>query len=560
MEQPKAKKIGDKLLERGLITPEQLRIALEIQKSTSRLLGQVLVDIGFVNENELASLLSRDMDSMHLPSLEGYSVDPEALRLVAKKVAQELKVMPLGVSDDEFTVAVIDPFDIVTVDELRRLSRKSIKTLVASEGEILKAVDFWYSEKEDVVKELVANALAAVEMGAGGPAGEEPPLIKLVNHILLMGMKDGATDVHLEPEKNAVLVRYRIDGIMHVWEVLPKRLERSIISRFKVMANLDISESRLPQDGRAEFRFGSRLLDLRVSVFPTSQGENVVIRILDRTRLLTRIDELGFSEDNRFILRRLISKHQGIVLVTGPTGSGKTTTLYAALMEVSSPKINIMTIEDPIEYDLPFIRQSQVNPRAGFTFESGLRSILRQDPDVILVGEIRDGETLEVSMHSALTGHLVLTTIHTNSAVGAIPRLNQLGAPPHILGSSLIGIVSQRLIRKVCPECAEPYLPTAAQENLIRTNLQGVVELPEKMVLRKGQGCARCKQEGYTGRLAIGEIIEMDDELYTRILNSTSEDVLLAHLKAKGYRTIYQDGLMKVLSGLTTFEELNRVI
>jgi type II secretory ATPase GspE/PulE/Tfp pilus assembly ATPase PilB-like protein len=295
-------------------------------------------------------------------------------------------------------------------------------------------------------------------------------------------------------------------------------------------------------------------------VFPTSQGENVVIRILDRTRLLTRIDELGFSEDNRTILRRLISKHQGIVLVTGPTGSGKTTTLYAALMEVSSPKINIMTIEDPIEYDLPFIRQSQVNPRAGFTFDSGLRSILRQDPDVILVGEIRDGETLEVSMHSALTGHLVLTTIHTNSAVGAIPRLHQLGAPPHILGSSLIGIVSQRLIRKVCPECAEPYQPSAAQENLIRTNLQGLVALPEKIVLRKGQGCARCKQEGYTGRLAIGEIIEMDDELYTRILNSTSEDVLLAHLKAKGYRTIYQDGLMKVLNGLTTFEELNRVI
>jgi len=560
MEPARTKKIGDRLLEKGLITPEQLKIALEIQKSTSRLLGEILVDLGFVDENELASILSQDIDSMHIPSLEGYPIDHEALRLVPKNLAQELKVMPLSLSNGELTVAVIDPFDIVTVDELRKVTQKSIRTMVSSENEILKAIDFWYGEKEDVLKDMVANALAAVEMGGGGVAVEEPPLIKLVNQILLTGMKDGATDIHIEPEKNAVLVRYRIDGIMHVWEVLPKRLERSIISRFKVMANLDISESRLPQDGRAEFHFGSRLLDLRVSVFPTSQGENVVIRVLDRSKLVTRIDELGFSDDTRTILRRLIQKHQGIILVTGPTGSGKTTTLYASLLEISSPKINIMTIEDPIEYDLPFIRQSQINPRAGFKFATGLRSILRQDPDVILVGEIRDSETLEVSMHASLTGHLVLSTIHTNSAVGAIPRLIHLGAPKHILASSLIGIISQRLIRKVCPECGEYYKPSSEDEEIIRKNLEGIIDLPSEIVLKKGKGCERCKQEGYFGRLAIGEIIEIDHDLYLMILNGASEDDILNQLKSKGYRTIYQDGLLKVLNGITTIEELNRVI
>ena len=560
MEQGKPKKIGDRLLEKGLITPEQLKIALEIQKSTSRLLGEVFVDLGFVDENELAYLLSQDMEAIHIPTLEGYPIDHEALRVIPKKVAQELKVMPLALSNDELTVAVTDPFDIVTVDELRRISQKRILTMVSSESEILKAVDFWYAEKEDLLKDILANALAAVEMGGGGAAVEEPPLIKLVNHILLMGMKDGATDIHIEPEKNAVLVRYRVDGIMHVWEVLPKRLERSIISRFKVMANLDISESRLPQDGRAEFRFGSRLLDLRVSVFPTSQGENVVIRVLDRTRLVTRIDELGFSEDTRSVLRRLIQKNQGIILVSGPTGSGKTTTLYAALLEISSPKINIMTIEDPIEYDLPFIRQSQTNPRAGFKFATGLRSILRQDPDVILVGEIRDSETLEVSMHSALTGHLVLSTIHTNSAVGAIPRLNHLGAPSHILASSLVGIISQRLVRKICPQCREPYKPSKDEEEIIRKDLKDVVNVPPQIMLQRGKGCERCKQEGYLGRLAIGEIIEVDHDLYALILNQASEDDIFNHLKSKGHRTIYQDGLIKVLKGYTTFEELTRVI
>jgi len=560
MEKNRAKKIGDRLIEKGLITPEQLKIALEIQKATSRLLGEILVDLGFVNENELASILSRDMEATHIPSLEGYPIDQEALQLVPQKLAQELKVIPLALSDNELTVAVTNPFDIITVDELRKVTRKNIRTVVSSETEILKAIDFWYAEREDVLKELIGSALAAVEIGGVGTAVEEPPLIKLVNHILLTGMKDGATDIHIEPEKNAVLVRYRIDGILRIWNVLPKRLERSIISRFKVMANLDISESRLPQDGRADFRFAGRLLDLRVSIFPTSQGENVVVRILDRSRLATRIDELGFADDTRVILRRLINRHLGILLVTGPTGSGKTTTLYASLLEISSPKINIMTIEDPIEYELPFIRQSQINPRAGFTFATGLRSILRQDPDVILVGEIRDSETLEVAMHAALTGHLVLSTIHTNSAVGVIPRMIHLGAPPSILASSLIGAISQRLVRKICPECVEPYQPNAQEKELIQSYLEKLSFPPQKLTLRKGKGCERCKGEGYLGRLAIAEVFEVDHDLFMLILNHASEDDIFTHLRSRGYRTIYEDGLLKVFQGITTLEELARVV
>ena len=285
----------------------------------------------------------------------------------------------------------------------------------------------------------------------------------------------------------------------------------------------------------------------------------MVVRILDRSKLVARIDELGFSEETRADLRRLVHHHQGIILVTGPTGSGKTTTLYAALMEMSTPKINIMTIEDPIEYDLPFIRQSQVNLRAGFKFSTGLRSILRQDPDVILVGEIRDGETLEVSMHAALTGHLVLSTIHTNSAVGAVARMRHLGAPSHILGSSLLGIISQRLVRKICPECSEPYTPNDEQQAFIREHLNGIDGVPAELTLYKGAGCDRCKQVGYTGRLAIGEIIQIDEPLYRLILKDAPENELLDYLRSQGYRTIYQDGLLKALNGITTIEELARV-
>lgn len=555
------KRLGERLVEQGLITPEQLRIALELQKRTSRLLGEILLDMGFVEESAVSSLFSRDMGATYMASLEGISVDPEALRQVPKGWASEHKVLPLSLEEQEITVAIADPFDVVAVDELRRLTGKRVRTVGAGETDILRAIEFWYAGDLETVSEILRRALEVVRGGGGVLGPEEAPLIRLVNHMITMAVKDSATDIHIEPERNAVLVRFRVDGIMRVWEILPKELERPLVSRFKVMANLDISESRLPQDGRAEFRFGSRVLDMRVSVYPTSQGENVVARLLDRSKLVTRIDELGFDQDFREVFRRVLKHHQGIILVTGPTGSGKTTTLYASLLEITSPQINVMTIEDPIEYDLPFIRQSQINPRAQFTFAKGLRSILRQDPDVILVGEIRDQETLEISMQAALTGHLVLSTLHTNSALGAIPRLLHMGAPPHILASSLIGVVSQRLLRRVCPECSDYQEATPQELDFLAAEapelLQGGASI---LKLPKEKGCAHCKGDGYTGRFAVGEIVEMDRNLQQMIHERASEESMTRSLKERGYRTILQDALKKVVQGRTTMGEVRRVL
>jgi len=555
------KKLGERLLEQGLLNPEQLRIALELQKRTSRLLGEILLDLGFVDEAAVSSLFSKDLGTSFLASLEGISVDPEALRLVPKTWALEHRVLPLSLEDNEIVVAMADPFDVVAVDDLRKMTGKRVRTVGAPETDILRAAEFWYAGEVETVQDLLRQATEMVRTGGGAVGFEEAPLIRLVNHMITMAVKDSATDIHVEPEKNAVLVRFRVDGILRVWEILPKELERPIVSRFKVMANLDISESRLPQDGRAEFRFGSRLLDLRVSVYPTSQGENVVARILDRSKLVTRIDELGFSEGFRAIFRRMLRRNQGIILVTGPTGSGKTTTLYASLLEIASPQINVMTIEDPIEYDLPLIRQSQINPRAQFTFARGLRSILRQDPDVILVGEIRDPETLEISMQAALTGHLVLSTLHTNSALGAIPRLLHMGAPPHILASSLIGVVSQRLLRKICPECSTYEEATPEEVNFLLEHVPEALEkAPRPLTLKRKRGCARCKGEGYSGRFAVGEIVEIDRKLQHMIHERASEEQMLDVMAEKGHLTILQDALLRVLEGRTTIEEVRRVL
>lgn len=555
------KKLGERLVEQGLLTPEQLRIALELQKRTSRLLGEILLDLGFVEESAVSSLFSKDVGTSYLASLEGVSVDPEALAVVPKSFALEHKLIPLSLEEQEMTVATADPFDVLAVDELRRMTGKRVRTVGAGESDILRAIEFWYAGQADTVQEILRQAMEVARGGGGMLGPEEAPLIRLVNHIVTMAVKDSATDVHIEPERNAVLVRFRVDGILRVWEILPKELERAMVSRFKVMANLDISESRLPQDGRAEFRFGNRVLDMRVSVYPTSQGESVVARILDRSKLVTRIDELGFDSDFRQMFRRMLGRHQGIILVTGPTGSGKTTTLYASLMEITSPQINVMTIEDPIEYDLPFIRQSQINPRAQFTFARGLRSILRQDPDVILVGEIRDQETLEISMQAALTGHLVLSTLHTNSALGAIPRLLHMGAPPHILASSLIGVVSQRLLRRVCPECSVMENATDEELAILEENVpEALRSLGAEVLLPRERGCPHCRGEGYAGRFAVGEIVEVDGGLQHLIHERASEEAMTQVLRGRGYRTTRQDALLRVLEGRTTLKEVRRVI
>jgi type IV pilus assembly protein PilB len=555
-EQKFPEKLGDLLLKKGLITHEQLKIALDIQKSTHKLLGEILVDLGFVDQNTISSILSHNLGIQYLASLEDIVPDPQALSLVPQEVATAHKVIPLHLEGNTLTVVVADPFDIVAVDTLRRLTGKSINTVVAPEGEIIKAIDLWYAETEKF-EELVKRATELV--GTAELRVEEPPIIKLVNYIIVTGIKKRATDIHIEPEKNTVIIRYRIDGILHVWTLLPKNLCNSIVSRVKIMSGLDISETRIPQDGRISFFFAGRQIDLRVSTYPTAEGENVVLRILDKSKLITKIEMLGYSKYQLEIFRRLLHKTYGMVLVTGPTGCGKTTTLYAALLEINSTQLNIMTVEDPIEYELPFIRQSQVNPKAGFTFAKGLRAILRQDPDIIMVGEIRDLETLEIAIHAALTGHLVLSTLHTNDAVAAIARLIYMGASKYVLASALAGVIAQRLVRVICPYCKEAYTPSEHDREYLSSHLPSEM-LPSEIVLYKGKGCEKCNHTGFLGRTVISEIFEVTPEVYEAIIKGTDETEIKALLSHQNFVSMLQDGLLKALAGITTIEEVWRVI
>jgi len=550
------KRLGDILLEKGLITEEQLNIALQVQKSTKRLLGDILIFLGFIDQAQISSVLSTEFGVQYFNSLSDIVPDPEALKLIPQEFAQKFKVVPLHVEDDKLTVIVDDPFNVTVIDELKKLTDKTIITAVAPIEEIEQAIDNWYTDKLDI-DSLIQSALES--LGTATVEVEEPPIIKLVNYIISTAIKRRATDIHIEPEKNAVVLRYRVDGILHVVDLFPKDLGRVITTRIKIISGLDISESRIPQDGRANFIFAGRSIDLRVSTFPINEGENIVLRILDKSKLVSKVEALGFSEKQVSIFRKLLNKKYGIILVTGPTGSGKTTTLYAALLEVNSTKVNIMTIEDPIEYELPFIRQSQINEKAGFDFAKGLRSILRQDPDIIMVGEIRDEETISVATHAALTGHLVLSTLHTNSALAAIPRLKYMGISSNILASALGGVIAQRLVRLICPYCKEEYEATPEEIKLIEEQLPDFTR-GETISLAKGKGCDRCNFTGFMGRTAISEVFEVDKEIARAIEKNLDDNEINKLIIKKGFITMAQDGIMKALEKITSLDEVMRVV
>ncbi len=554
-EKPK-KRLGDILIEKGLITEEQLKIALQIQKSTKRLLGDILIFLGFIDQGQLSSVLSSEFGVQYFDSLTNVVPDNDALKLVPIDFAKKFKVVPLYIDNDQLTVIVEDPFNITVIDELKKLTNKTIITAVAPLQEIEQAIDNWYTEKLDF-DSLVDEAMNA--LSGSTVEIEEPPIIKLVNYIISTAIKNRATDIHIEPEKNAVVIRYRIDGILHVIDFLPKDLGKVITTRIKIISGIDISESRLPQDGRSSFIFAGRAIDLRVSTYPIDSGENIVLRILDKSKLLSKIEAIGFSDEQLKIFKKLLNKKYGIILVTGPTGSGKTTTLYAALLDINSTMLNIMTIEDPIEYELPFIRQSQVNEKAGFTFSKGLRSILRQDPDIIMVGEIRDEETLTIATHAALTGHLVLSTLHTNTALATIPRLKYMGVSPNILASSLVGVVAQRLIRLICPYCKEEYIATDEEKGIIKEYLPDL-PLDDDITLAKGKGCEKCKYTGYLGRTIISEIFEIDRDIAKAIEKNLEDNEINDIINKKGFISMSQDGIMKALNKITPLEEVLRVI
>ena len=541
-------RLGDKLVKLGLITPEQLEIALKEQKRTGELLGEVLLRLGFLTEEQLIDVLS-EQKGIKQVKVSSYIVDPEVIKLVPKQVAEKFKLIPLSREGRILVVGMVNPFNVEAIDVVSRLTGLRVKPVAIKEEEFEEAFGRYYGETrsiEELVEEILAEEV---------PPGElDTRIIQLVDYIILKGAREKASDIHIEPAEAVTRIRYRIDGVMTLGFILPKKIHSSIVTRIKLISHLNISETRLPQDGRTTFRFKEREIDLRVSTLPTIYGEAVVMRLLGLTETLPKLEELGFTERNYTLVKKITGKPYGIFLVTGPTGSGKTTTLYAVLNKVFTVKKTIVTVEDPVEYKWELIRQVQINPRVGLTFAKALRSILRQDPDIILVGEIRDEETAKIATQAAQTGHLVLTTLHTNDAISSVTRLKELGVEPFLIGNSLIGVSAQRLVRKVCPYCKEPYEATPEEKAYLK------VPETERLILYRGKGCEKCKFRRYLGRTLIAEILVVDREIEELILKDASYVEIFDLALKKGFETMFEDGRRKVLAGETTVEELKRVL
>lgn len=494
--------------------------------------------------------------------LNNYIIDSEVVKILPEKLAKKHKMIPIFKIKDTLTVAIDDPLNIIALDEARLVTGCNIQLVASDEGDILKAIEQYYSvsnSMEGIVKNIENMNLGfakeeQLDLLRLQRISEEPPIIKFVNLLLSQAIKEKASDIHIEPEEQSVKIRFRIDGILHDFTSFPRHLQLPIVPRIKILAGMDIVERRRPQDGRFRIRMETRDVDLRVSTFPVTFGEKVVLRILDQSATPITLEKLGFQKDILEKFQMLIKKPYGIILVTGPTGSGKTTTLYAALQKINSPEKNIITLEDPREYLLKGINQAEINSGIGFTFTDGLRAILRQDPDVIMLGEIRDLETAEIAIRSALTGHLVLSTLHTNDAAGAITRLIEMDIEPFMISSALIGVLAQRLVRTICPNCKEDYKPS---EELL--NSLGIEQLPAETVLYRGKGCKTCHQTGYRGRIGVLELMVIDDNLRKLIIEKANAEKLRESARKKGMKTLREDGWQKVIQGITTPEEIFRV-
>jgi len=553
------KPLGQRLIEAGLITETQLQNALREQARTREYLGRILIRLGYVSEEAVAAALSAQARVKYV-DLGQYTPQSEATKLIPENFARQHFLVPLSYVGKVLVVAMANPLDIITIDELRRMSKGPVEVVGATQSEVLEALDRAYGVGvgagwSEVVDQSLRHVMA--RRGAGAVAetdvAQEPPIIKLVDSLITRAIQEGATDVHVEPEERLIRNRFRVDGILRQGPDIPKELQGAVTARIKVMSSLDIAENRLPQDGRIDFQFGGRQIDIRVSTFPTIRGENLVLRILDRGKLVLGLEQLGYSPDHLTLFKRVLQSPNGIILVSGPTGSGKTTTLYSALSYLNSEERNIITIEDPVEYEIPGIRQSQINVKAGLTFATGLRHILRQDPDVIMVGEMRDEETVDVAVRSALTGHLVFSTLHTNDAAGAIPRLTDMGAAPFLLASALVMIVGQRLVRSICVGCKEE-----AEADPVLLRRLGLEAKDDQLKFYRGKGCDKCGMTGYRGRIGIFELLRVTPEMTPLILERADSGSLQRAARAQGMRTMLEDGIRKALRGTTTLEEVAR--
>ncbi|MBL7181179.1 MAG: Flp pilus assembly complex ATPase component TadA [Desulfobacterales bacterium] len=557
----KRKKLGEILVRQGRITPDELVELLRLQKEVSKPLGQLLVDKNILSQQELTNVLGEQLGIPHVWLRKGL-VDPRIVHVLPKDKALLYQAIPMFRVNNILTLATADPNDIFVFDEISKMTSLEVQPVICRVDDILEAINQSYQEDvsiEDIMTSIedsdieVVEAMADREISEIAEMAEGSPVINMTNMILLKAIRDGASDIHLEPQQGKFRVRARVDGVLY--ELISPKMEMhpAVVSRLKVMANLDIAERRMPQDGRIQVNVDRRTVDLRFSSMPGIYGEKVVLRILDRGKAILDINKLGFDTVLLERFKSLLKSSYGLILVCGPTGSGKTTTLYASISMLNSLEKNIITIEDPVEYQLMNINQNQVKSAIGLTFARFLKHALRQDPDIILVGEIRDRETAEIAIQASLTGHLVLSTLHTNDSPSVITRLLEMGIEPYLISSALLASMAQRLVRTICPQCKTNFYPSKEVLKELR------LDETKQVRLAKGKGCADCFDSGFKGRIGIYELLQMDDGLQNLILSNPTIDVLQKHMKEKGHRTLREYGYEKVAEGLTTIEEVQRV-
>jgi type IV pilus assembly protein PilB len=546
------KPIGQLLEELGFITQEQIKVALDVQKANPAFFGKILQDLDFVTSAEIAEAIALQ-NGLEFINLEQTVPSSDALKLIPKNVAVNRNILPISIDDDTFVVATQEVNDLMTLDYLRKVSKRNVKFVVGDKKAISRYSEIFYYQLANPIEaeiyEFIKKTLNKQEI-------DIPYLVDL---LLNSAIKDRATDIHITPELTTFNVFFRIDGVLEFYYSLPLELHPQIVARIKILSNLDISEQRKPQDGSFSYTFLNEVFDLRVSSLPTNFGENIVMRLLGKNASLFNLTHLGLNEKNSKKIEKYFLKPYGIILIVGPTGSGKTTTLYSALRKVDSLKKNVMTIEDPIEYKFSFIRQTQLNIKAGYTFDSAIRAFMRQDPDVMLVGEIRDSQTAELAVRASITGHLVLSTLHTNDAIGTIDRLGDLNIPSYLIGSGLLAVVAQRLVRKLCVHCKK-QLDVTTEELMQKGISKELLDANPNYTVCEAVGCSNCRNSGYSGRSAIIEILEIDKEIEALITQVVPTQKILDYALKNGMTSMRDDGFEKILNGDTTFEEIQRVV
>ena len=536
MQQNQRKKIGDLLKEAGIITEVQILEALD-RKRKDQKLGDALVEQGYITEKQLLSVLEIQLNLESI-SLYQYPIDDRLVDLLPKDRARKNLALPIKLEGSKLTVAMNDPLDFYAIQEIESTTGYTLVPAIATKDDILQTINRLYD---------------GVDMELDTESTDDAPAVRIFDQLIETGVAMYASDIHLDPHENNITVRYRVDGVLRNDRTIPKSLMNSLIARIKIISGLDITESRLPQDGRISIDVNDKKVDFRISTLPTVHGEKVVLRILDMSNISSKVSQIGLQADTLKQYEELIREPSGLILITGPTGSGKSSTLYSSINELNSPDVNIVTVEDPVEYQLEGINQVQVNSAINLTFAAGLRSILRQDPNIIMVGEIRDTETAEISIRSALTGHLVFSTLHTNGAIEAVPRLFDMGIEPYLVVSSVKGVMAQRLVKTICKDCAETRKASSIEKEVFqRRNM----EIEEVTV---GQGCDACRHTGYRGRMAIHELIVITDDIRNMMMNHARTSEIKDHLREKGVRFLIDDGLEKVKQGRTTIEEILKV-